>query len=540
MPALGAGPAPEARVETRAERTSPARARPGGRLRRWRSLSQGLGRKAWRAIYRAPRELSRKFVDRDRVLADQAADPHLKSVMAHSERDGRYVIVSDLHWGLGRQRRGPQDRTADANNGPFHAQEDSRRGDVFAKMVDRASRQPKNTTMVIAGDWIDLMEHVNEDSSMEQVKRAVDTICQGHAQEIKAMADAIVNRGMRVIYVRGNHDIHLVDPRVRKMLIGAMAETAGLDGEQRELLEKRVAWSGHAALLGARGEGIVLHGDGHDAFNTWRSRVNPYDGNRNLQSNFGWEVVKVYRLTERDDPLADNTLRSTGKLMLKRLKTWTKLPRFLWRVLSGPASGALREAELADDRLAMRYWVERSGFADKMNDPIAGAPGEAQGIDGWARTMEGIYAKAPRAMRERMTSRFPLLNLAKMLIPFVGGVSKLRREVENADSKMLSELVKLPNVRFVGWGHSHKEAAALGEAAKGPLEHFNSGSWTKVHGEWKLNVVLGETDGDGRLSMSGLFRTNPVTGEPNLPHEASSRGHELIDGWNQRLLDVMR
>src|SRR4051812_6454931 len=86
-------------------------------------------------------------------LRGQAADPHIKSVLAHGAVNGNFYCASDMHWGLG--KTGP--------NGDFDPQEDFRRSDVFAKALDHITKQPGNNTLVIAGDWVDILEQLTPD-----------------------------------------------------------------------------------------------------------------------------------------------------------------------------------------------------------------------------------------------------------------------------------------------------------------------------------------------------------------------------------------
>ena len=97
---------------------------------------------------------------------------------------------------------------------------------------------------------------------------------------------------------------------------------------------------------------------------------------------------------------------------------------------------------------------------------------------------------------------------------------------------MLSRMTgELPNVRYVVWGHNHKEAVVKGTSAKGELGHYNTGTWTKVESQWRLNVVSGHTTSEGRLKMDGVFRTDQKTGKPNLPNHYPAENARPVPGW---------
>lgn len=98
---------------------------------------------------------------------------------------------------------------------------------------------------------------------------------------------------------------------------------------------------------------------------------------------------------------------------------------------------------------------------------------------------------------------------------------------------MLSRMTgELTNVRYVVWGHNHKEAVVTGTSSKGELGHYNTGTWTKVESEWRLNVVSGRTNADGRLKMDGVFRTELATGKPSLPNKYDTTEARPVPGWN--------
>src|SRR5438552_18976732 len=59
------------------------------------------------------RGLRARMTDRRTTLRLQAADPNIREVMKHSQTDGSYYMMSDLHWGYGRE----------TPNGPLHRQE---------------------------------------------------------------------------------------------------------------------------------------------------------------------------------------------------------------------------------------------------------------------------------------------------------------------------------------------------------------------------------------------------------------------------------
>ncbi len=461
--------------------------------------------------------------ERKKVLANQGADSHIAKVMRHSEVNGEYHIVSDLHWGHGKNK-----------DGKWDAREDFRKGQTFGKFVNQISKSNRGVSLVVGGDWLELMEHVNANASNKEVKKAITKIVEGHKTETKALAKGIVKNGMRLIYLAGNHDVHLVDAKIRSHLVSELARVGGVRKGDMARFKSRVAYSGHGAVLGRYGEGMVVHGHAQDSANNWRSVVNPYNAKRQLQGNLGWSIVsRVYRAVEARTPDIDNVGKSSTKSVALKVLTspryFVSAVKVIWELLGGTKhygrSGNM--SERLDDRVAMRAWESRTGFAQKMNNPIPGAK-SAKG-DNYARVIEDIYQGAPRPMHERMKTPSRLINF----IASIATAWKTKREVKQAEPNMLHRMTsELPNVRYVVWGHNHKEAVVKGSFAKGELGHYNTGTWTKHDSQWRLNVVSGHTGADGRLTMDGVFRTDKKTGKPNLPNHYSAENARPVPGWN--------
>ena len=461
--------------------------------------------------------------ERKQVLSNQGADSHVAKVMKHSEANGEYHIVSDLHWGHGK-----------TNDGKWDAREDFRKGQTFGKFVSQISKSKRGVSLVVGGDWLELMEHVNANASHKEVKKAITEIVEGHQVETKALAKGIVKNDLRLIYLAGNHDVHLVDAKVRSHLVSELARVGGVRKADRARFNERVAYSGHGAVLGRYGEGMVVHGHAQDSANNWRSVVNPYNAKRQLQGNLGWSIVaRVYRAVEAGSPDIDNVGKSSTKSVAMKVLTsprhFVSAAKVVWELLGGTKHYGRggNASEKMDDRVAMRAWESRTGFAKMMNSPIPGAP-VSKGTN-YARVIEDIYQGAPNPMHERMKTPSRMVNF----IASIATAWKTSRDVKNAEPNMLSRMTsELPNVRYVVWGHNHKEAVVNGSSQKGELGHYNTGTWTKVDSQWRLNVVSGHTNAEGRLKMDGVFRTDLNTGKPNLPNHYPAENARPVPGWN--------
>jgi UDP-2,3-diacylglucosamine pyrophosphatase LpxH len=477
------------------------------------------------------RELHRAFPDRANVLANQAADEHVQSVVAHSERGGRYLILSDLHWGLG--------RTSSTSSGWFYG-EDFRQDAVFERFVKKAAADPRPTTLVLNGDWIEFIRHVDADASVDQLKRHVRKVLRCHAREVRALTDAVVKSELRILYTRGNHDVQLVDPQVRAALLTEMARIGGLGPQESKRFRRRVAWSGHAAVLGAYGEGLVMHGDIHDAVNNWRSPANPYDGQRRMESNLGWQIVSTLL---RPADLVDAAMNEEDKVkavfryIRRTVSSRSAFGLLVRAVLPIPRdTGGERLAAVMDDRTAMKAWVRRTGVAERTARAIPGSADGGMGEHDWVLAIERIARRMPEPVLDRLRSNIWGLNVARAL----GGFAARMLLGPRHDRRLLDQLGELPNVRYVVWGHNHSETALQRKKRdKGTVEHINSGTWTRTPKGWPLNVVVASTDGDGRLQLGGLHRTGQ-TGELHLiTHKVRTPTPRVI-GSAPEAIDRMR
>jgi hypothetical protein len=178
----------------------------------------------------------------------------------------------------------------------------------------------------------------------------------------------------------------------------------------------------------------------------------------------------------------------------------------------------------------MRQWVDRTSFAEKMAQSLDGAPREGWTTGRWAKELEAIYAALPPPLQEHIGSRFRVWNMLRLLVA-------ARPAIANRPAggrQMIGQLTeRLPNVRYVLWGHTHGEELAAGKREdRGDVGYMNTGSWTQVNGEWRLNIAIGTTDSSGRLRMEGLYRTDPRTGRPDEATQVEAEKMK-IPGWKK-------
>src|SRR4029450_1884338 len=105
------------------------------------------------------------------------------------------------------------------------------------------------------------IENVGANASLEEQERFATEFIEGHAAVYRALARAVVpnvpgapDRGLRVIFVRGNHDPQTVNRKLRAYMIEEMIRVGGLDGGEAQRFRERVAFGGDMAVLGKHGE----------------------------------------------------------------------------------------------------------------------------------------------------------------------------------------------------------------------------------------------------------------------------------------------
>ncbi len=410
-------------------------------------------------------------------------------------------------------------------------------------------KQAGNNTLVLGGDFLDILEHVDPKADLPELKRAISNIVAGHAKEFTAMASAVVKDGLHVVYLRGNHDIRLVDASeladkkttVRAHFISEVVKAAGLTEAEVAIFNDRVAFGGHMAPLGKYGEMLVTHGEANDSTNSWGSQVDPFstrtDGSRVIKDNFGDNVVtRMWNRIERKRGGTDNGVGSATKKVAFNILTnprmWATAARLLWHMSSSrfETSPAQDLAERIEARRALLHWVVQSGFSEMMNQSLVDKGETPLSPQAYTKRLEQVYLQLPRPLQERMNANTRVGNFAKLVV----GALKVGKDTMKGELKYLDLMTAaLPNARYFVSGHDHEERIRTG-SVKGGVAFIDSGTWTKIAGEWRLNVVVAHTDADGKVlggdDRPQLFRTDERTGAPNLEHGAYAPT-EQVPGW---------
>ena len=465
-------------------------------------------------------------------------------ILRFASKHTEVAAVTDLHWGYGQDQ-----------HGVYHPQEDFRKDDIFVRFIKRFNTKhlQRRRLLSIGGDWLELMEAVSAEASRAEVKRAISRIVRAHPLAANAIFEAVVNKGMRVTYLRGNHDVFLMDPDMRLHLKTELAEqgfralvakglaTAHEHDRIIRRFDRRFAYTGFGTPIGRKGEALHVHGDGYDPFNSWQSWVLPLSPDGRIRTTFGWEVVThVFNPLEREFPEIDNGVEGSDLPVLKKaLSTMVglrRMTRVLGNVLKrnndGQFSVAARERIKAVNVEAWRHWASVVKL-DQAYDRARRERGEKpQGLAHWAHTLERIN-NAHRPFHAHMKSRWILGNTLRVLGK---ALSQIRADKASGLSRFLDALERGTETGLVIAGHDHQEQQFVRRLAGDKLVGFiDAGTWTKERGEWRLSVAGFSLDRQGKLAAKAMGRATEKGQVLALGPAADNHTLDLPKRWLEGL-----
>ena len=517
-PSRSAGPGPAAsRVRLRAARDAIEHL-PGMRWVSGRRLSRAAQRHQLIEDYAARHNL-------DAELAGQGADRHVADVVRYSFHKDAWVYgVSDLH----------------ASTGPQNPQEDFRAGGgAMTRFLAHVNDGDKRATLVCGGDCFEFMENAPIDASDAELRSYADRFIKGHEETYKALVKAVVphlagepDRGLRVLFVRGNHDIQMVSKGLRDHIVDTMARVGGLSPADAATFRQRVAFAGDMAVLGKHGEWVMMHGDLHDPANNWREMSNPFrykltrggmwntlktlaterrlpplEVKRIREANLGYIIVqKFFNYVERQNPDSENqprTAHAIGHTVMSHPEDVVRMGRVLWQLLrqNGTHDPTTLAMTRRNDRQAALAWAERTRVHEQWG---------LSGPDEVVERLDQIRAQMPEPVHERMTSQLRLVNIVRMML---GGARRVTRERKQSEPLLVGLLTTLlPNVVDVNIGHTHVQSRAEGYVPdRGRVTYRNTGTWTNHAGKDVFTVAVSHQEG-GRLTQKGLYQVDGATG----------------------------
>lgn len=228
---------------------------------------------------------------------------------AHAETRTRHtVIISDLHFGVGRETGGKE----------WLPPEDFRWTAEWDQFLTKISAETgDNADLVIAGDMFELWQPLNKGDcehenrnygcSESEAEKRVQRVVKEHAVHLTLLG-AFASRGTnRVVIVPGNHDAALFFPAVRNRVLDAFGTAAprvsiATDGYWLSMPDKTI---------------LVEHGQqmGRDVnrFDRWPGPFVGPTGAQHLQKTWGEQFVQsFYNEYEEKYPVIDNISDNGG------------------------------------------------------------------------------------------------------------------------------------------------------------------------------------------------------------------------------------
>lgn len=219
---------------------------------------------------------------------------------AGAATDRTTAIVSDLHFGVGRDE-----------TGRWYAIEDARWSDDWQGFLESLDRHGQGKTdLVFNGDTFELWQTIGEACSHdrsrnlgcnedEAVKRIERVIAQ-HKPELEALRRFADHDENRVVIVPGNHDAALFYPRVAKAVVAGIASKPG-----RVAIAEAGYWlSSDSRIYAEHGQQI---GSEVNKFDRWPSPIVEENGTKYIQRSWGEQFVQeYYNQHEITYPIIDN------------------------------------------------------------------------------------------------------------------------------------------------------------------------------------------------------------------------------------------
>jgi hypothetical protein len=223
---------------------------------------------------------------------------------ADASSNRQIVLISDTHFGVGRDA-----------SGQWNNMEDARWAPEFTAFLHEIDRQGKGSTdLILNGDLFELWQSLEldciypdaahqdrnlgctEPDALHRLERAVNE----HAAELRAIGEFASAGDNRVTIVPGNHDVALLFPRVAGAVLAAIGAP-----ETRVRVAKEGYWLSPDKLIYAE-HGHQI-GEELNRFDNWPEPFLQRNGRTYLQRPWGEQMVQqFYNDYEKKYPVIDN------------------------------------------------------------------------------------------------------------------------------------------------------------------------------------------------------------------------------------------
>jgi hypothetical protein len=222
------------------------------------------------------------------------------------------VLISDTHFGVGRDADGKWDPMEDARWAP-----------EFTAFLNEIGRQGNGATdLVLNGDTFELWQSLKMDCiypdaahqdqnlgcTEQDALGRLTRVLSEHVAELRALGDFAAAGDNRLIIVPGNHDVALLFPALAKAVLAAIPAPQG----RVQLLNQGFWLSPDKAIYAEHGHQI---GEELNRFDGWPKPFITRNGQVYLQRPWGEQMVqKFYNDYERKYPVIDNFTEDSAGL----------------------------------------------------------------------------------------------------------------------------------------------------------------------------------------------------------------------------------
>jgi len=455
-------------------------------------------------------------------------------------------VLSDLHLGEGR----PQGEHRWASTEDFF--HDAAFARFLAFVRERYRDDPSRAALVLNGDVFDFLTVTQVPAAEEAAALGfeispserkfglnpteaksvykLEVIARGHRGFFDGLS-RFVAAGHRVEILRGNHDLELFFPGVRRRMVELLSQVDG--GATREQLDERVRF--YQLFYIEPGRVLIEHGHQYDSTNSIRYPLSPVLARKNWLSTdpetgelldypLGSIFVRFfYNRVRRLDPHAPRLLSPEQYMdFLRRYN-----PFDVWRVLrdhypyfvlalgpqttTGSSHSTVEEAQRHRELLMRKEQEKTVGDLLRRWNDLKVIPKSASKVAILRRTAEPVIKRAAwfaafafvalnvwlalfrliqsvplLAANVILTSLLAVGTAAGLLWAWVHLHRKVRARARPADvvncGEKAEELARLAGVPLVLMGHTHEVDHRPLEGGRG--HYANSGTWTSVENPW--------------------------------------------------------
>jgi UDP-2,3-diacylglucosamine pyrophosphatase LpxH len=399
----------------------------------------------------------------------------------HAESDHYTVIISDTHFGVGRDKSGAWD-----------AYEDARwEGDFEKFLTYVADTGGGKAHLIINGDAFELWQsrdvpcaYADKDAGCSEADALLrlKNVFKAHDRELELLKQFASTADNRLTIVVGNHDVALLLPAVKAELFKTFAVPGC-----RFTFEQDGVWESQDGKV--RAEHGHQIGEDPNAFAGWPNPFMQLNGQTHVRRPWGEKFVQdFYNQFETKYPVIDNMtdelkaarlglqmegVRGSAQGMLEFLKfvalreSWSQAKQ----ILGGDSEGSA-PWNIAKERAKGAAFLEQSFPKGDIAQLALASAGRAD-ADAFVRDKARLTDAEIVQICDIRASRGAVLSCARPLSSVASSALTIR---DTIFKKYLGSLKKPPRV-FV---YSHTHLAESFDITNPDVQVFNSGAWQRL------------------------------------------------------------